>query len=119
MSITPIIFYDGNGKPIITPYDDFSFCKLEYNSYGYRVKETYYGLQGQLTANMFGVTTKIYEYDNKGNRIKETYYDAQGLPVLDRNSKAAAIAQEFDDTGNMISKTTYDTNGNVIERKEI
>lgn len=117
--LTGYSFCDGNEKPIITPYDDFSTCKLEYNNYGYRVKESYYGLEGQLVPNAFGVATKVYEYDNKGNKIKETYFDTQGMPVLDRNSKAAAISQEFDDSGNQISRTSYDINGKVIAHKEI
>lgn len=92
-------FYGASGEPI-APIGDLHKFSYDYDEYGRKVREYYFGIDG-LPVSDDGYHMAKFEYDDRGYITSESYFDSTGAPCITAD-------------GYHLVKSVWDENGNEI-----
>lgn len=77
-NVTEEHYFGADGQPIVCS-DGFATGIREYNAQGWKIRDSFYGLDGKLISNENGQASVIeYIYNDSGRKKTEIYYDCLG-----------------------------------------
>lgn len=113
-------YYDIDGKLTLRNDNGYAVIKNEYDEYGQRIKEYYYGEDGEslIISSKYQCAGFIFDYDEKGNKKYVRYINTEKEPMVRRDLGYASMALEYDNVGNKISEAYFDIDGQPVVCKD-
>lgn len=102
-------FFDEVGEPVLNQYG-YHMWRAEYDDRGYRVAQSYYGVDRNPVLREEGHHRIVNEYDRFGQRVETRNFGVNLEPVLRFGSHFIWRA-EYDTHGNRTSESVFDIEG--------